>query len=163
MDIPDIFYSEHTNEGTELQRIPTAELITCGPNVDIFQHIDAYIEPKTEFYCENEIPPIGGQALASSVQPQSPIPFYDVPTLDELDSEYEFDVVLPVVNSDKGGWIYSQKLNKIFIKIGHILNIKTNFKNTKNQSLFLRAMLVPTCLENAKDSLVLCPNHRYEN
>jgi hypothetical protein len=159
---PDTFYGQVDSEGSDLHRIPTSELIHDIPNQDLLQLTnDGYIQPKSELndYFYHQFGEAGSISVVN-LPPPAVQERNELPSLAEIDTDYRFDVRLPLQNSEKGSWVYSAKLNKIFIKTKYDLNISTVFDNPANEPLFLRAMLVPTHIEKAKDSLVLCPNHR---
>lgn len=86
---------------------------------------------------------------------------HKLPTLEEIDSNYKFDVDLKSNCSGKGSWLYSGKMKKVFVKNRSPLNIFPSYTPvSEGQCLFLRAMIVPVSQEDSTIPLTVCPNHR---
>lgn len=83
------------------------------------------------------------------------------PTLDEVETSYEFDVNLPGEQSGKGTWIYSADLKKVFIKMKQIFTISISYTNPslKLIPLFLRISPIFTEPEEQQNAVKRCLNH----
>lgn len=84
-----------------------------------------------------------------------------LPILDELRTDWNFDVELNAESAGKTSWMYSQKLNKVFVKINTHLNVymKYDLINVQRQ-LLVRAMIVYTSSNDLAEPVKKCPNHR---
>lgn len=82
-------------------------------------------------------------------------------TLEEVTyDDYQFEMNLQS-SSNNGSWIFSEKLNKLFVKHMQPLQLFPTYKKPSNDlELFFRAMIVPIAQEDSKVCFVTCPNHR---
>lgn len=88
------------------------------------------------------------------------------PVLNEIESDYKFEVTLPGENSGRSSWIYSSALKKVFIKINTPFTVTIGYKNSLfNQQagkFFLRIIPVFTEPEDQHLPVNRCKHHQNE-
>lgn len=90
-----------------------------------------------------------------------PSHLHQLPILDTMDGDYNFSVSLNSESASKTSWMFSNKLNKVFVKISTHLNVYANFTvGDHHPTLFLRAMIVYTSPNDLAEPVKKCPNHR---
>lgn len=90
-----------------------------------------------------------------------PMHFNKMPVIDEIDTQYQFDVNLNGDSSGKVSWMYSAKLKKVYIKMGQIVRVYVNYQFPQNpMDLFLRAMILYSNADDMHTPVTRCPNHR---
>lgn len=90
-----------------------------------------------------------------------PLHFGKMPVIDEIDTQYQFDVTLNGDTSGKVSWMYSAKLKKVYIKMGQVVRVYVNYKFPECQTdLFLRAMVLYSNSDEMPSPVTRCPNHR---
>lgn len=83
------------------------------------------------------------------------------PTLEEHhDPLYNFNVDLNGENSGKSSWMFSSRLNKVFVKMGQACTFNISYQSFNYQELFVRAMLVCSAPEDMHYPVFRCENHR---
>lgn len=87
--------------------------------------------------------------------------FNQLPVLDHIENEWEFNMELNSESASKSSWMYSSKLNKVFVKINTYLNVHPVFRVIDpSQMLYIRAMIVYSSTSELADPVKKCPNHR---
>lgn len=87
--------------------------------------------------------------------------FNKLPIVDPLESNYQFEIDLNSESASKASWMFSNKLNKVFVKINSPLNVYISYKKLQPQEqLFIRAMIVYTSLNEIAEPVKKCPNHK---
>lgn len=83
-----------------------------------------------------------------------------LPLTDEYVTDYGFDIGLNSESAGRTSWMFSTKLNKVFVKINTTLNVTANYKVVDpSVQLFIRAMIVYTSANNLSEPVMKCPNH----
>ncbi|XP_055631570.1 cellular tumor antigen p53-like isoform X2 [Toxorhynchites rutilus septentrionalis] len=83
------------------------------------------------------------------------------PTLDEHhDPLFNFNVDLNGENSGKSSWMFSSRLNKVFVKMGQACTFNISYQSFDYQELVVRAMLVCSAPEDMHYPVFRCENHR---
>lgn len=83
-----------------------------------------------------------------------------LPLTDMFDTEWGFDIALNSESAGKTSWMFSTKLNKVFVKINTTLNVTTSYNIVDlTQPLFIRAMIVYTSTNDLSEPVMKCPNH----
>lgn len=93
---------------------------------------------------------------------QLPNHFDQLPNLVPVRSNsYEFDVVVPPDNKE---WYYNPDTSKLFIKMNSTFTINASYKPTsRDQILFLRAMILFSSPSEMHIPVKRCANHRLSN
>lgn len=87
-----------------------------------------------------------------------------LPMLDEVFTGWTFDVQLHSENSGKSSYMYSSKLNKVFVKLGSAMNVYVSFtKVDMHTDLFVRAMIVYSNHDDLNEPVKKCPNHKEQS
>lgn len=95
------------------------------------------------------------------VQPVVYPPHFDqLPLTDSFESDWNFNIQLNSDSAGKTSWLFSMKLNKVFVKIDTHLNIYPTYTVVQDQKLFVRAMIVYTSKNELAEPVRKCPNHR---
>lgn len=93
-----------------------------------------------------------------------PAHFYQLPITENLDTAWDFKIELNAESAGKTSWMYSTKLNKVFVKINTTLNVHASYKIVEpNQVLFVRAMIVYTSNNDLAEPVMKCPNHKAQS
>lgn len=71
-----------------------------------------------------------------------------------------FRVNLPSDASDKTSWMYSDKLEKLFVKMGNTCTFNVQFMASKEVTTVVRAMVVCSSPEDQHHPVSRCDNHR---
>lgn len=84
------------------------------------------------------------------------------PTLDEMqDPAVEFNVDLNGESSGKSSWMFSSRLNKVFVKMGQPCTFNVSYQvGAGLPQMQVRAMLVCSSLEDMYQPIYRCENHR---
>lgn len=85
------------------------------------------------------------------------------PTLDEIhDPTFNFNVDLNGESSGKSSWMFSSRLNKVFVKMGQPCTFNVSYLVPAGgfPQMQVRAMLVCSSLEDMYQSIYRCENHR---
>lgn len=164
-DLNDVLFNQTSppddnNDIIALTRIPTEELLQADLSYPMLSETADSGYYNNSFKLEN-------YEGTHSVTDSSPEPEYSclqkLPSLEETDLGFEFEVGLNGNSSGKGTWMYSSKMKKIFVKNRTEMNIIPTFTPptpSDNQTYFLRAMIVPVSQDDATVPLKVCPNHR---
>lgn len=87
-----------------------------------------------------------------------------LPLTDLMDSEWGFNIELNSESASKTSWMFSNKLNKVFVKINTHLNVHATYTPIDDtQQLFVRAMIVYTSPNDLAEPVKKCPNHREQS
>lgn len=87
--------------------------------------------------------------------------FYQLPSIEPLENAWAFNIELNSETASQASWMFSQKLNKVFVKIDKDLNVYVNFNVVDPlEELFIRAMIVYTSPNDLAEPVKKCPNHR---
>lgn len=95
-----------------------------------------------------------------------PVPahFYQLPITENMESPWDFKIELNAESAGKTSWMYSTKLNKVFVKINTALNVHASYKIAEpNQVIFVRAMIVYTSNNDLAEPVMKCPNHKAQS
>lgn len=83
------------------------------------------------------------------------------PTLDEHhDPVFNFNVDLNGEQSGKSSWMFSARLNKVFVKMGQACTFNISYQALNYQELYVRAMMVCSAPEDMHQPVFRCENHR---
>ncbi|XP_055590543.1 cellular tumor antigen p53 isoform X2 [Uranotaenia lowii] len=83
------------------------------------------------------------------------------PTLEEYhDPMYNFNVDLNGETSGKSSWMFSSRLNKVFVKMGQACTFNLSCQTFTYQQLYVRAMMVCSAPEDLHYPVFRCENHR---
>ncbi|XP_019546912.3 cellular tumor antigen p53 isoform X3 [Aedes albopictus] len=83
------------------------------------------------------------------------------PTLDELENPaYNFNVELSGETSGKSSWMFSARLNKVFVKMDQACTFNISYQTLTHQELYLRVMMVCSAPEDMHQPVYRCENHR---
>ena len=83
-----------------------------------------------------------------------------LPKIETYDTDWNFLVELNSESAGRASWMFSPKLNKVFVKINTDLSVYVNYNNKTNEDLFIRAMIVYTSPNDLAEPVKKCPNHR---
>ncbi|CAO1429403.1 unnamed protein product [Diamesa hyperborea] len=87
-----------------------------------------------------------------------------LPMLDEVHTPWTFDVQLHSENSGKSSYMYSSKLNKVFVKLGSAMNVYVSYATIdSNTEVFVRAMIVYSNHDDLNEPVKKCPNHKEQS
>ena len=87
-----------------------------------------------------------------------------LPMLDEVYTPWTFDVQLHSENSGKSSYMYSSKLNKVFVKLGSAMNVYISYTTfDMNTDVFVRAMIVYSNHDDLNEPVKKCPNHKEQS
>lgn len=83
------------------------------------------------------------------------------PTLDELENPaYNFNVELSGETSGKSSWMFSARLNKVFVKMDQACTFNISYQTLTHEELYLRVMMVCSAPEDMHQPVYRCENHR---
>lgn len=84
-----------------------------------------------------------------------------LPILDEFITDWNFHVDLSPESASKTSYMYSSKLNKVFVKMNTHLHLYPTYSNIDpNKELSIRAMIVYTSQNDLAEPVKKCPNHK---
>lgn len=75
-------------------------------------------------------------------------------------TDYDFDVHIDT--GDKINWMYSAKLDKVYIKLNSMMNLTVSYRPSSLEPLFVRAMIVFSRRDEIHLPVSRCPNHRMQ-
>ncbi|XP_058812939.1 cellular tumor antigen p53-like [Topomyia yanbarensis] len=142
-----------------LSQIPTSELM-MDLDGGMFQ-----LEPYQEVLKLESLPDMD-QCDQSMQIPKSVTPLVldhmnKTPTLEEYhDPVFNFHVDLNGETSGKSSWMFSSRLNKVFVKMGQACTFNVSYQSLNFQELQVRAMLVCSAPEDMHYPVFRCENHR---
>lgn len=85
----------------------------------------------------------------------------NLPILEDMETDYKFDMNMNSESGNKSSWLYSGQLNKIFVKLDTPLNVYPVFiRQDPNTHLYIRAMVVFTSPNDLPEPVKKCPNHK---
>lgn len=160
-----------------LESIPTDDLLP-SPDEEIAEGIMEMSEmsPRTIAGMLNSQPEYADQCGVQGFPPQHqhdnqqyghvPVPahFYQLPITENFESPWDFKIELNAESAGKTSWMYSTKLNKVFVKINTALNVHASYKIVEpNQELYVRAMIVYTSNNDLAEPVMKCPNHKAQS
>lgn len=134
--------------------------------------LDSDMMLQLESYCEGAQVLIDGmedscdQEMEQKPMVQLPSPalldhLNKTPTLDEHhDPVFNFNVDLNGETSGKSSWMFSSRLNKVFVKMGQACTFNISYQALNYQELYVRAMLVCSAPEDMHQPVFRCENHR---
>lgn len=152
----------------QLVQIPTNELMMDLDGVELFdlpdyetlkyEEIGTLIEEPYDQDMENK-PTDVQQVLAPTA---TMLDHMDrTPTLDEIENPvYNFNVDLNGETSGKSSWMFSARLNKVFVKMGQACTFNISYQTLTHQELCIRAMMVCSAPEDMHQPVYRCENHR---
>lgn len=75
---------------------------------------------------------------------------------------YDFDI--HIEQGEKINWMYSTKLDKVYIKLNSVMNLNISYVPIGNvpEHLFVRAMIVFSSTDEMHMAVSRCPNHRMQ-
>lgn len=83
-----------------------------------------------------------------------------LPLTDMYDTDWGFDTALNSESAGKTSWMFSTKLNKVFVKINTVLNVTITYNYIDPTThLFVRAMIVYSSNNDLAEPVAKCPNH----
>lgn len=153
-------------DAAQLIQIPTNELMDLDSDMLLDYHEVLKIESiegalLMEQLCNQEM------EQKPSVNHQTPVLVTQLdhmdrtPTLDELENPtYSFNVELSSETSGKSSWMFSSRLNKVFVKMGQACTFNVSYQTLTHQDLFLRVMMVCSAPEDMHQPVYRCENHR---
>lgn len=104
------------------------------------------------------------QVYVSHIMIQAPAHFTQLPSMDALDTEWGFKLDLTGETAGRTSWMFSHKLQKVFVKIHTDLTIYVKYDMViPNEELFIRAMIVYTSPSDLAEPVKKCPNHREQS
>lgn len=121
--------------------------LSCGAAAQQGQHVDIH-------------QPHSGYPLLTNVYKPNLQHLDQLPITKDLTNDWNFDVALNGESSGKTSWMYSAKLNKVFVKIDNHLNVYISYQPLDNQVLFVRSMIVYTSKDDETEPVRKCANHR---
>lgn len=146
-----------------LSQIPTTDLMDLDS--DMMRHLEQYQDvfrlsslPLIEDSCD--------QDMEQKPLVQQPVPalldhLNKTPTLDEHhDPVFNFNVDLHGETSGKSSWMFSARLNKVFVKMGQACTFNISYQALNYQELYVRAMMVCSAPEDMHQPVFRCENHR---
>lgn len=154
-------------DAAQLVQIPTNELMDLDSDILLDYHEVLKYESlggslMMEESCEHDM---DQKPTVVDQQTVEMVPLLDhidrTPTLDEVDRpEYNFNVDLNGETSGKSSWMFSSRLNKVFVKMGQACTFNVSYQTLIHQQLFLRAMMVCSAPEDIHHPVSRCENHR---
>lgn len=131
---------------------------------------ESLLSPGSFDLIQEQLPPLGNCAdieMSQVLQQQVYQPLVHLnklPMTDLMDTDYAFNIELNSESASKTSWMFSTKLNKVFVKINTYLNVHASYTNVdENQQLFVRAMIVYTSANDLAEPVKKCPNHREQS
>lgn len=140
-----------------LEQIPTEELLSSPENIEAVD-LMLNLSPNSR----DEAFGMEYKFVLSSPDAYLNLSHLDkLPIVEEMITDWNFDVQLNSESAGKTSWMYSPKLNKVFVKISTHLNVYPKYDVIDSQQqLFVRAMIVYTCANDLAEPVKKCPNHR---
>lgn len=155
-------------EAALLSSIETADLMDLDS--DIFMGLDQYPSGGIDAIKLESFPSMDQQQPQQPEPPSTPAQLAldhlnRAPTLDEVhDPAFNFNVDLNGESSGKSSWMFSSRLNKVFVKMGQPCTFNVSYQSGGGVSvppqLQVRAMLVCSALEDLYTPIYRCENHR---
>ncbi|XP_065074299.1 cellular tumor antigen p53-like isoform X2 [Ochlerotatus camptorhynchus] len=150
-------------DATFLSQIPTNDLMDLDS--DMMLQLESYQEvlrldsaPLMEDSCDQKIEQ---KPLLELPSPALLDHLNKTPTLDEHhDPVFNFNVDLNGETSGKSSWMFSSRLNKVFVKMGQACTFNISYQALTYQELYVRAMLVCSTPEDMHQPVFRCENHR---
>lgn len=142
-----------------MAQIDTGDLLTSSPDLsETFRNFSDGIFDQEIVDQHSMAPDVCGQFTLEHV----PYPghFDQLPLTDSFESDWNFNVSLSADSAGKTSWMFSTKLNKVFVKIDTHLNVYATYNVIDGQKLFVRAMIVYTSKNDLAEPVRKCPNHR---
>ncbi|CRK88703.1 CLUMA_CG002347, isoform A [Clunio marinus] len=153
------------NDHLELGQINTEDLLVSSD--DIMNASMFSLSPngfQDEFNSgENEKVFVSGAMDESQLIPYSAGPkhLYQLPSMEDINNEWDFNIFLHSDYAGKTTWMYSPKLHKVFVKINTSMHVNVKFENVDpSRKLFVRAMIVYSSPNEFAEPVKKCPNHR---
>lgn len=142
-----------------LSQIPTNDLMDLDS--DMMLQLDSY----QEVLRLDSLPSCDPELEQKPFLPQPSPALLDhmnkTPTLDEHhDPVFNFNVDLNGETSGKSSWMFSSRLNKVFVKMGQACTFNISYQTLTYQELYVRAMLVCSAPEDMHHPVFRCENHR---
>lgn len=86
---------------------------------------------------------------------------YENPCLNDLDSNYAFEVQVPMEEKEKKLWYYEPSAKLLFVKVGQPLTAIISYKRKPQEgNLFVRLMPIYTALSDCRLPVNRCQNHK---
>ncbi|XP_062554769.1 cellular tumor antigen p53-like isoform X2 [Armigeres subalbatus] len=154
-------------DAAQLVQIPTNELMMDLDGVTLFDYpeyetlkfeaIGSLLEESCDQDMESK-PTIDQKVMAVAAL----LDHMDrTPTLDEVENPvYNFNVDLNGETSGKSSWMFSSRLNKVFVKMGQACTFNISYQTLAHQELYIRAMMVCSAPEDMHQPVYRCENHR---
>lgn len=93
-----------------------------------------------------------------------PAHFDKLPIMVPIESDWCFNIELNSESASKTSWMFSTKLNKVFVKINTFLSVHAKYTVIDpDQSLYVRAMIVYSSPNELAEPVKKCPNHRSQS
>lgn len=87
-----------------------------------------------------------------------------LPILEDTETSWNFEINLHGDHSGKTSWMFSTKLNKVFVKINSNINVYPKYEvQHHGEELYVRTMIVYTQKNDIQEPVTKCPNHRSQN
>lgn len=151
-------------EAALLSQIPTNDLMDLDS--DMMLQLESYQEvlrleslPLMDNSCDQEME-------QKPMVEQMPLPalldhLNKTPTLDEHhDPVFNFNVDLNGETSGKSSWMFSSRLNKVYVKMGQACTFNISYQALTGHELYVRAMMVCSAPEDMHQPVFRCENHR---
>lgn len=152
-------------EAALLSSIATADLMDLDS--DMFIGLDPFQEEiKLESFPSMDQQQQPETPSSAQFPPMTPNPaglehLNRAPTLDEVhDPAFNFNVDLSGESSGKSSWMFSSRLNKVFVKMGQPCTFNVSYQAGGGFQPQVRAMLVCSSLEDMYQPIYRCENHR---
>lgn len=84
----------------------------------------------------------------------------EVPCLEDLDTDYKFDVVVPMEEKDKKLWYYEANSKCLFVKVDQPLTAIVSCRHIFGSPLYVRLMPVYTSLAEVRKPVNRCMIHK---
>lgn len=84
---------------------------------------------------------------------------HENPCLDDLDTQYCFEVEVPMEENEKKQWYYDASVKRLYVKMDQPLTSIISYKALEG-SLFVRIMPIYTSLADIRLPVNRCPNHK---
>lgn len=145
-------------DAAPLYQIPTSELMDLDGDMFALESYQEVLKMES-FSSMND----AGQVLLQPPTPTTPLlldHMNKTPTLEELhDPVFNFNVDLNGETSGKSSWMFSSRLNKVFVKMNQACTFNISYQALNVQELFLRVMMVCSAPEDMHHPVYRCNNH----
>ncbi|KAH1022805.1 cellular tumor antigen p53 isoform X1 [Dendroctonus ponderosae] len=109
-------------------------------------------------------PVVETKAAVDSIEPLiRPSRASEIMCTDDHQGEMLFDVSVCDNEGVKNTWIFSPRLNKVFVEVNRQIPLDFKVENPTGQRLFVRATLQYSSQEFAADPVIRCHQHRVED